>query len=190
MSIIDKVVSAVTPIESDDARAQARTKAKAAASPGDWLHLVLDHHVQIEHAFAAVKAASSAASRLAAQKELAVVLTGHANAEESVLYPALAMADEKSHATKAYSEQAGAKIEMGLLEGLPPMSQEYLDKLEHIRGAVAHHVYEEESTWFIELKRKLPTADQVKLSHRYSEEFDRYVGSDTDTVGTRKAAGA
>jgi hypothetical protein len=79
---------------------------------------------------------------------------------------------------------------MGLLEGLPPMSQEYLDKLEHIRGAVAHHVYEEESTWFIELKQKLPGSDQAKLSQRYSEEFDRYVGSDAGAFEHRRASGA
>lgn len=189
MSIIDKVVSAVTPAESDDARVQARAKAKAAASPGDWLYLVLDHHQKIEQAFAAVKAAASAAARLAAQKDLAVILTAHANAEESVLYPALAKADEKAHATKAYAEQAGAKMEMGLLEALPPMSPEYLDKLEHIRGAVAHHVYEEENTWFIELKQKLPSSDQSKLSQRYTEEFDRYVGSDAGAFEVKRAAG-
>lgn len=31
-----------------------------------------------------------------------------------------------------------------VLTPYPPLSQDYLDKLEHIRGAVAHHVYEEE----------------------------------------------
>jgi len=61
-------------------------------------------------------------------------------------------AGEQAHSTKAYTEQSAAKVQMGLLEDLEPMSQEYLDKLEHIRGAVAHHVYEEEGTWFVELK--------------------------------------
>ena len=58
------------------------------------------------------------------------------------------------------------------------MSQDYLDKLEHIRGAVAHHVYEEEGTWFLELKEKVSAADQTKLTAQYEEEFDRYVGTD------------
>jgi hypothetical protein len=116
-----------------------------------------------------------------------VILTGHSNAEESVLYPALAGADEKSHATTAYAQQAAAKTQMGLLEKLPPMSQDYLDKLEHIRGAVAHHVYEEEGTWFMELKEKVPAADQAKLSQRYADEFDRYVGDDVP-VQSRSAA--
>jgi hemerythrin superfamily protein len=180
MSIIDKVVSAVTPIESDDARREARAKAKRAAQPGDWLSMVVDHHEQIEAAFAAVKSASTAATRTAAQKRLGILLTGHSNAEESVIYPGLTKIDEKGHATSAYTEQAAAKTQMALLEGLAPMTQEYLDKLEHIRGAVAHHVYEEENSWFPELKEKAPAADQVKLTERYHEEFSRYVGRKGD----------
>jgi hypothetical protein len=178
MSIIDKVVAAVTPPESDEARREARAKARAAATPGDWLSMALEHHVKIEAAFAAVKSASTPATRLAAQKKLALILTGHSIAEEAVLYPALAGADEKGHSTTAYAEQAAAKTQMALLEKLPPMSQDYVDKLEHIRGAVAHHVYEEEGTWFLELKEKVATGDQVKLSQRFQEEFSRYMGAD------------
>ena len=189
MSIIDKVVAAVTPPESEESRREARAKARAAASPGDWLGMVLDHHVQIEGAFEAVKAANTAATRVAALKTLAVVLTGHSNAEESVLYPALGgAADEKSHATMAYAQQAGAKMNMGLLENIPPMTQDFLDKLEHIRGAVAHHVYEEEGTWFLDLKEKVPSAEQIKLTKRYAEEFNRYVDGGTETVKLPKVA--
>jgi hemerythrin superfamily protein len=178
MSLIDKVVAAVTPPESDESRAEARAKARAAARTGDWLSLVLEHHQQIESAFAAVKGAGTAAARTAAQKRLGVLLTGHSNAEESVLYPGLALADEKSDATTAYAQQAAAKTEMAALENIPPMSQEYLDKLEHIRGAVAHHVYEEEGTWFPALHEKTPAAEQAKLTKRYREEFERYVGDE------------
>jgi hypothetical protein len=187
MSILDKVVAAVTPPESDQARKDARSQAQAAAAAGDWLSLVLNHHMQIEAAFAAVKATRDAASRVAAQKKLGVLLTGHSNAEESVLYPALARADEKGHAGMAYTEQAAAKMQMAELENLAPMSQDYLDKLEHIRGAVAHHVYEEEGTWFLELRRKAPAADQARLTQRYKEEFDRYVGSDSQWQESQRA---
>jgi len=180
MSMLDKVVAAVMPPESDEQRAEARAKARNAATDSDWLSLVLDHHEQIEAAFSAVKAAPEAASRRAAQKRLAVLLTGHSIAEESVIYPALVKADEQGHATKAYTEQSGAKVQMALLEDLDPMSQEFDDKLEHIRGAVAHHVYEEEGNWFVELKEKLPPADQTKLTFRYAQEFSRYTGQDEE----------
>ncbi len=191
MSIIDKVVSAVTPLESDEARREARAKARSAARPGDWLSLVLEHHEQIEAAFAAVKNASSVTAQTAAQKKLGVVLTGHSNAEESVVYPAMTKADEKGHAATAYTEQAAAKTQMALLEGITPMTQQYLDKLEHIRGAVAHHMYEEEKSWFIELHEKASPGDQVKITQRYREEFSRYVGRDAELTDTlRRASGA
>lgn len=174
MSIIDKVVAAVTPPESDEARREARAKALAAAGDGDWLATVLEHHMQIESAFSEVRMAADATSRLAAQKRLAIILTGHSNAEEAVLYPALVRSGHKSHATMSYTEQAGAKANLGELEYLDPSSQEYLDKLEHIRGAVAHHMYEEESDRFLDLKDLSPQ-DQSRLTHRFKEEFDRYV---------------
>ncbi len=188
MSVLDKVVAAITPPESEEARKEAREKARAAARPGDWLSMVLEHHLQVEQAFEDVKAANTASARRAAAKTLAVILTGHSNAEESVLYPALVAADEKSHATMAYTEQAAAKIQMGLLERLAPMSQEYLDKLEHIRGAVAHHVYEEEGTWFLDLKQKVAAQEQSELAQRYAEEFERYVREDGPAEQLRQVA--
>jgi Hemerythrin HHE cation binding domain len=178
MSMFDKVVAAVTPSESEEDRVEARAKAAAAAPVGGWLSMVLDHHRQLEAAFAAVKSADTSVERNAAQKWLGVLLTGHASAEESVLYPALALHGEKSHATTGFNEQATVKTQMAALDDLEPMSQEYLAKLEHIRGAVAHHMFEEEGTWFPELTEKVPSGDQVKLSRRYQEEFTRYVGQD------------
>jgi hypothetical protein len=182
MSILDKVVAAVTPPESDEQRAEARNKARSAATDGGWLSIVLDHHQQIEAAFVAVRVASDAASRVRAQKRLGLLLTGHSIAEEAVIYPALVKANEQAHATKAYAEQSAAKVQMGLLEDLEPMSQEYLDKLEHIRGAVAHHVYEEEGNWFLDIKTRLPPAEQAKITFRYQEEFSRYTRDSEDTA--------
>lgn len=88
MSLLDKVIAAVTPPETVQARVDARNKARSAAGAGHWLSLVLDHHVALEGEFEAVRSASTAAARRAAQKRLAVMLTGHSIAEEAVLYPA------------------------------------------------------------------------------------------------------
>lgn len=178
MTILDKVIAAVTPLESEDERRAARAKARQAANEAPWLGRVLEHHQQIEAAFAAVKDASDANGRRRAQKWLGTLLSGHSLAEEAVLYPAMALSDQKGHATAAYTEQSGAKINLAALETLDPMSQDYLDKLEHLRGAVAHHVYEEEGTWFPALAGEGDVAMQMRLSARYTEEFDRYMGAD------------
>jgi hypothetical protein len=176
MSFLDKIVAAVTPPESEETRLEARARARAEVVPGSWFSVVLDHHEQIEAAFNAVRAAGEPGGRRIAQKQLALILTGHANAEEAVLYPALAEAGHKTHAGMAYEEQAMTKIQLALLEKLEPMSEDYVDKLEHIRGAVTHHMYQEESDWFRELQKDASASDQPHLAQRFQEEMDRYVG--------------
>jgi hypothetical protein len=177
MSIVDKVLGAITPPEKEEDRAEATAKARAAAAPGDWLSLALDHHDKIRAAFEAARAASAPAGRLAAFKALATVLNGHSLAEEVVLYPALAKTGEKAHAGLAYTEQTTAKMQMAELERIDLADQAWLDKLEHIRGAVLHHIFEEEGTWFLELKEK--ASDQDFLTRRFAEEYDRYVSGAT-----------
>jgi hemerythrin superfamily protein len=176
MSMIDKAIAAVTPPESEKDRAEARAEATAAAEPGDWLSLVLDHHIELEDAIAAVEEAVTAQERSDAFKEFAVLLTGHSIAEEGVLYPGLSASSEAGHADMGYSEQAMVKIQMAALEKLDPLSQAFEDKLEHIKGALLHHMYEEEGNWFLDLKQNSSAEDQEMMTIRYAEEFDRYVG--------------
>lgn len=180
MSIVDKVLGAVTPPESDEKRAEATAKARAAATPGDWLTAALDHHDQIRAGFDECRAARGGPARVEAMRRLALVLTGHSLAEEVVLYPALAKAHEKAHASLAYTEQTTAKMQLAELERIPPEDDAWADKLEHIRGAVLHHIFEEEGVWFLELKDKYD--DQGFLDRRFVEEYERYAGERTTSV--------
>jgi len=175
MSIVDKALAAITPMPNAEKRAEATAEARARASQGDWLSMALDHHEQIRAAFQACKTAETAADRVAAQKALALVLTGHSLAEEVVLYPALAQAGEKTQAGHAYTEQTTAKMQMAELENIAPSTPEWKDKLEHIEGAVLTHMFEEESSWFLKLKDK--GEKQAHLTARYQEEFERYCGT-------------
>jgi hypothetical protein len=95
MGVMDKVVAAVTPDPSEEKMQEARAKARAAAVNSGWLTQVLDHHLEVEDCFAAVKEANSVSTRRVAQKRLGLVLTGHSIAEESVIYPAMALTDQK-----------------------------------------------------------------------------------------------
>jgi len=178
MSIVDKVVAAVTPPESAEDRAEARAQAVSVAEPDDWLSLILEHHAELEEALAAVEEAIEEDERMMAFKAFAILLTGHSIAEEGVIYPALAAASETGHADMGYSEQAMVKMQMAALEKLEPMSQEFVDKLEHVKGALLHHMYEEEGNWFLDLKKKASPEDQEMMTERYTEEFDRYIGDD------------
>lgn len=174
MSVIDKVLGAITPMPDEERRAEATRNARAMAGSQDWLSMVLDHHDLIRAAFDRCKSAANAGDRVAAMKQLALVLNGHSLAEEVVLYPALAQAGEKIHAGHAYTEQTTAKMQMAELENIAPSTPEWKDKLEHIEGAVLTHMYEEESGWFLKLRKK--GEHQTRLTARYVEEYERYVG--------------
>lgn len=186
MSVVDKILSKVTPLPSEEKRMEATQNARARARPGDWLSLALDHHERIRAAFAAGRRAESAEARVVAMKELGLVLNGHALAEEVVLYPALAQAGEKLHAGHAYSEQTTAKMQMAELENIAPTTPEWMDKLKHIEGAVLTHMYEEESSWFLHLHDKADR--QEHLTDRYREEFERYCGAE-GSAGSDAARG-
>ncbi|WP_082765805.1 MULTISPECIES: hemerythrin domain-containing protein [unclassified Phenylobacterium] len=173
MSIIDKALGAVTPPESEKAQAKATAEARALATPGDWLSLALDHHDEIRTGFDACRKARTGPARVKAMQALGLVLNGHSLAEEVVLYPAFAKAGHKPATGLAYTEQTTAKMQMAELERIDPTTEAWKDKLEHIRGAVLHHIFEEESTWFPALKTDYD--DQAHLDRRFHEESERHV---------------
>lgn len=176
MSVLDKVAAAVTPAASDEDRAEARRKADALARDHGWLQQILAHHRQIESAFAEALGASAPDARRRAAKELGGLLTGHSMAEETVIYPAISEHDGKGHAAMAYEEQSMAKVQMAKLEMIDPMSDEWGEKLEHIKGAVEQHVYQEESSWFPQVAENVAADESAMLTARYREEATRYFG--------------
>ncbi len=176
MSLLDKIAATLAPPESDEERAEAHRNAKTLSPGNEWLALALTHHEQIEQAFATALNAPSPTAAQKAVKELGTLLVAHSIAEEVALYPVLVMEGHKAHAVEAYDEQQMAKVQMAELEKLPPLGEEWRDKLEHIRGAVLHHIYREESTWFPEIAREASAADRAKLDSRFAEEFERYMG--------------
>ena len=180
MSFVDKAIDALTPKESEQDRLEATTQVRAAATPGDWLSMALDHHDEIRRCFDRAVAATGSGERLEAMEQLAEVLNGHSLAEEIVLYPALADEGEKSDAMMGYTEQAAAKMEMAELERIDPSSDDWGDQIRKIREAVLHHMYHEEKDWFPELKEK--GLDQAHLTKRYEEEFTRYAGAGRSAI--------
>src|SRR5690606_27022397 len=135
MSFLDKLVAAVTPPESEEDRAEARGKAEQLSRGHGWLAMVLDHHRQIESAIERARTGPDAATRKQAVKGRALGRNGHSVAEESGLSPALVEHHEKGAAGMSFEEHSMTKVQMHEIEHLDPTSQDWLDKLEHIRGA-------------------------------------------------------
>ncbi len=176
MSFLDKIAAAIMPAETDEQRREARERARAAGGGSGWLAEAVYHHDQIESGFAAALASTSEGDADRAVKELAKLLVAHSIAEEVVLYPAMVIEGHKGGATLAYEEQQMAKVQMAELERLTPLSQEWREKLEHIQGAVLHHIYKEESDWFLEIAEDAGGASQTMLDTRFTQEFERSMG--------------
>ena len=176
MSFLDRIAAAITPAASEEDRMQARNEALQLSRGDDWLSQIIAHHRAIESAFAEAKSATTAAERTDAMKDLGALLTGHSIAEEVVVYPAIVEHSGNTHASMAYEEQSMAKVQMAMLEQIEPMSKEWMEKLEHIEGAVAQHVYQEESEWFPDVAKNAPADVQTLLTKRYDEEYQRYCG--------------
>jgi iron-sulfur cluster repair protein YtfE (RIC family) len=177
MAISEKVQSMVgiTPSHTDEEREQIRKEATSKATT-QWFKLVLEHHKNLETLFAKVKNATSLTAKTAAQKELALLLTGHSIAEEAIVYPDMKIETSSMDATHAFTEQAMAKVKMVELDNITDkMSKEYDDKLEEIRSAVTHHMIEEERDYFPELQEKANAATNKKITDHYQMEFNRYM---------------
>jgi len=180
MTFLEKVLASVAAPETDDDRRKARAKAADIARDSRWLAAVLEQHVAIEQALAGVRAATDASGRRSAQRWLSTLVTGHSIAEEAVLYPAMGRAGQKLHSMMACREQSDVKFELAALETLAPMSQANLDKLELLQTMLVRHMFAEEKHWFPALARQGTPAEQLRLSSRFEQEFERYMGVDAD----------
>jgi hemerythrin superfamily protein len=184
MSFLDKIAATLAPAASEEDMMKARQQAEQIGASEPWLRAIVDHHKQIESLIDEVINAPEASRRREALKEFMVVLTGHSVAEEVVIYPDIAEESSKAHAAMAYEEQSMTKVQVAMLEKIDPMSQEWRDKGEHIRSALQQHIYQEESSWYPTLADKLSSTEKARMTERYNEEYDRYVGGASSRVGS------
>ena len=177
MSFLDKIAATLAPAATDKQRMEARQKAEQIGASEPWLDMIVQQHKQIESLIDQAISGSDANSRRTALKQFELILNGHSNAEEVIVYPDIAVESSKAHAGMAYEEHAMTKIQVAEMEKLDPMSQEWGDKGEHIRSALQQHMYQEEGSWLPELADKLSTTEKQRVTQRFTEEYERYTGS-------------
>lgn len=175
MSFLDRIAAAVTPAASDEDRAEARRRIEELSMGEPFVEDIVRQHKQIEALFAEARSAAGAGGQTAV-RELALLLTGHAMAEEAVVYPEVSEHSGKTHAGMAYEEHAMTKVQLAKLQQMDPGSQEWIEKLDHIEGAVKQHIYQEEDSWLPDVIRNAPAADRQRMSIEYRDHFERFAG--------------
>lgn len=158
------------------ARAQAQP---TAPSRPDWLAVVRRHHDLVERAFQVLLAPNDSQwERLGLQlRSLDQLLAAHSLAEETAIYPRMALAGLQEAAEHLYADEAHFKIEKMRLEVALRARQEekgWRDSAIALRDAVLRHArQDEEQRLFPQLHGKLDGAANRQLTQAYNREFGR-----------------
>jgi len=142
---------------------------------GDWLATIKAQHKELDRLLAAVKSASTHESRVAAFKKFATYLTAHSIAEETTVYPALAITGSESASKQLYTEQDDAKVLVARIDDALSTGHDadVPALLDTLGNALHAHVAEEENQDFPPLKAKEDAATNARLTLQFKQTFRR-----------------
>ena len=135
------------------ARAATRKPREAAGDSPDAISLLEADHRQVEGLFDQYEAATDDAEKGAIAAQICLALKVHAQIEEELFYPP---AREKTGDTdlvdEAVVEHMGAKTLIAQIEAMKPGQPLYDAKVKVLSEQIRHHVEEEESELFPEVR--------------------------------------
>ncbi len=118
------------------------------------LAFLMKQHREVEALFDAFEASEDDAEKTQLVDQICLALAVHAKIEEELLYPeAEDKIDEPDMVDEAYVEHATAKGLIAQLEGMKVGDPYYDAKVTVLGEYIAHHVKEEETELFPEIKR-------------------------------------
>jgi hemerythrin superfamily protein len=133
----------------------ATTKSgKASARPDDAVSLLMADHRTVEKLFAQYeKAKEDDAKKQAIFEQISTELKVHMQLEETIFYPASReFVEEQDTVNEAEVEHASAKDVIAQLEAMEPSDEYYDAKVKVLQEMIEHHVEEEETEYFPEVR--------------------------------------
>jgi len=120
----------------------------------EGLAFLMKQHREVEVLFDKFEASEDDAEKAQLVDQVCLALAVHAKIEEELLYPAAEDSiDETDLIDEAYIEHATAKDLIAQLEGMKVGDQYFDAKMKVLGEYIAHHVKEEETELFPEIKR-------------------------------------
>jgi hemerythrin superfamily protein len=161
------------------AKASVRTsRPKPAPAPGgpqDAVSLLEADHREVEALFEEYEAAGGNAEKAALAAQICLALKVHAQIEEELFYPpARDKTGDTDLVDEAIVEHMGAKTLIAQIEAMAPGQPLYDAKVKVLSEQVRHHVEEEESDLFPEVRETRIDLDALgaKLAARKAELLD------------------
>lgn len=145
-----------------------------------------DHREVDEMMMALEKAKGDAASGMAHRQTFEMMreaLTIHAEAEETIVYPALEEFDEtEDQAEHSYDEHAEVKAMLAQMNELEPSSNEFQTLLSELKTSIRHHVAEEEGELFPKGEELLDEAELQEMGREIMEFKQEGLSSNSATM--------
>ncbi|MEV0731634.1 alpha/beta hydrolase fold domain-containing protein [Polymorphospora sp. NPDC050346] len=133
--------------------------------PGDVDHLIADDHAVVERQFQHLEAGRGDRRVLVDQVSFELAL--HADAEEIVVYPAMAAAGEPDESEHARQEHHEMKELLVKLHDSQPGEAEFEQTLATLIAAVRHHVAEEEGEFLPRLRQLVGAGRMAELGKEF-----------------------
>ena len=147
---------------------------------------LMKQHREVEALFDSFEASEDDAEKTRLVDQICLALAVHAKIEEELLYPeAEEKIDEPDMVDEAYVEHATAKDLIAQLEGMKVGDPYYDAKVTVLGEYIAHHVKEEETELFPEIKRAdMDLVDIGKKLEARAEQLKAELG-DPDSAGAK-----
>ncbi len=131
----------------------ARPSVAASAAPADAIDLLTADHREVDGYFDAFEAATSDTHKKALADKICLALKVHTQIEEELFYPpARQKTGDGDLLDEALVEHTGAKTLIAQIEAMRPGQPLYDAKVKVLAEQVRHHVEEEESELFPEVR--------------------------------------
>jgi hemerythrin superfamily protein len=153
-----------------EASAQSGSTTPASTAGEDPFQILADDHRRVEQLLQQIESGSPQ-QREALLKQLQKELTGHAVAEENIIYPAMVrLGRERRDAKELYDEHGQVKLALFDLEMMSKDDRRWMERFSELRRSLTKHVQEEEKEDFPKLRQALDPQTLQLLGRRVQEE--------------------
>ncbi|HEX5418841.1 MAG TPA: hemerythrin domain-containing protein, partial [Gammaproteobacteria bacterium] len=145
---------------------------RASADGSNALELLKHQHDEVKKLFEKLESAHSSADKEKIFAKLADALAAHTKIEETIFYPSVFDDETEIELREAFEEHLAAKRLVADLLEMEPTDPQFMSKASVLREVVQHHIEEEETQLFPEVRGQ--DRDDLgvlgrKLEERYKE---------------------
>jgi hemerythrin superfamily protein len=142
----------------------------------DAIKLLTQQHRRFEKLFEQFEASDDESEKEDLFDEIADILAVHAIIEERYFYPMVRARDTEQQVEESYGEHL--EIKKLILEAMKSSGDlGFADKVEELRGAVEHHVEEEEGDLFPKVKKSINSDALDLIGDQMESEADRLLAA-------------